>query len=147
MPRFLYLLTGLPVLLPRMALAEEAVAEAAATQNGDPRGLFLALTGVLIVFAGLAAISLFIAMLPKILGGLERRGKASSAASDNPNTKAVPRPEGKGLDEGTLAAITMVVEAETERLSGSNLKVTMGFNQSTWALSSKMRVIPGRINS
>ncbi|MCC5848389.1 MAG: OadG family protein [Verrucomicrobia bacterium] len=143
MPRFIHLFTGLLFHLPLLVLAEDAVAEVPYDQNGDPRGIFLALTGVLIVFAGLAAISLFIALLPKILGGLERKSKEP----ESPNTTAVPHTGGGYIDEGTLAAIGMVIRAETERISGSNLKVTLGFTQSSWALSSKMRIIPGRINS
>lgn len=119
-----------------------AVAQASGEPGLDEKGLFLALTGVLIVFAGLASISLFIALLPKVLDA----GKRKPQQNEAPNTRAVPRAAAGTLDDATLAAITMVLQAESERVSGSNLKVTMGFTQTPWALSNQMRVLPGRIS-
>lgn len=109
----------------------------------DPEGMTLALTGVLIVFAGLAAVSLFIALLPKVLETLKPKPKGPLVT----HTKPVPRASVGGLDDRTLAAITLVLQAEGERMAGSNLKVTLGFQPSPWALSNKMRVLPGRINT
>lgn len=107
-------------------------------------GIDIALSGMLIVFVGLASISLFIAVLPKALALQERKPAPSSrpAAATGPS-----RTPTDSLDDETLAALALVLHAEAERASGQNLKVTLGLNPSPWALSSQMRVIPGRIQS
>lgn len=102
-------------------------------------GISLAVTGILIVFAGLAAISLFIGLLPKILKLLEPREEPLPV---KPRKRRAP---GDQLDEATLTAIAFVLHAESERSSGQNLKVTLGLNPSPWALSSQMRILPGRL--
>jgi len=122
--------------LPGLASASEASLQKIASDHG----LSLALSGMLIVFTGLASISIFIAVLPKVLGLVDRKEKPS------PVPVARPAPV-DGLDDETLTAIAMVLHAEAERSVGSNLKVTMGLNTSPWALSSQMRVLPGRIKS
>ena len=132
MKRFLPLIAALP-----------AATHAQSAADTDPRGLTLALTGVLIVFAGLAAISLFITLLPRVLAAFKHKPKTPEPSF----VKPVPRDSVGGLDTETLAAIAMVVRAESERVAGSNLKVTLGFNTSPWALSSHMRILPGRISS
>jgi hypothetical protein len=106
-------------------------------------GLDLALSGMLIVFLGLAAISGFIALLPILLSLRERRSPMVSA----PPAAVAERASTSELDPETLTAIALVLHAEHERASGQNLKVTLGLNPSPWALSSQMRVLPGRIQS
>jgi len=103
-------------------------------------GLSLTISGMVIVFAGLACISFFIAMLPKVLRLLELQGAASIAPA-----AAAPPPG--WLDEGSLAAVALVLHAEAERAMGQKMKVTLGLNPSPWALSNQMRTIPGRIKS
>jgi len=106
-------------------------------------GFDLAVSGMIIVFCGLASISVFIGLLPKILEMRDRK-TAPLPASAAPVPAAKPANE---LDEELLTAIALVLHAETERASGQNLKVTLGLNPSPWALSSQMRVLPGRIHS
>ena len=103
-------------------------------------GLSLAISGMLIVFMGLLAISLFIAVLPKVLAKLQKP----------PEPRLAPRPMNptvSGLDPATLTAIAMVLHAESERTAGQGLKVTLPLTSSPWALSSQMRVLPSRITS
>jgi hypothetical protein len=107
-------------------------------------GTQLALSGMLIVFIGLASLSLFIAFLPKGLAWWNRDNAPIVSVARAPQPRTVPADQ---LDEATLVAIAMVMHAETERASGQNLKVTLGLNPSPWALSSQMRVLPGRIHS
>ena len=119
-------------------------------------GLSLALSGMLIVFSGLAGISLFIALLPRVLAkfgsesaeadpGLEAEEEALAVAA----ARAMAQANGYGaVDPVIWAAISAVVHAEYERHAGQGMKVTLGLHgpsSSSWALSSKMRVIPGRI--
>lgn len=104
-------------------------------------GLSLAISGMMIVFIGLAAISIFIALLPKILRLLEKKEREAPV-------QIVPLgKEGDLLDPNTLSAIAFVLHAEAERAAGLNLKVTLDLHPSPWALSSQMRVLPGRIKS
>lgn len=103
-------------------------------------GVSLAISGMIIVFVGLASISLFIALLPKVL---RRFGKREPPA---PLPAAPRRPAGE-LEPELLTAIALALHSESERASGQNLKVTMGLNTSPWALSKQMRVLPGRIRT
>ena len=103
-------------------------------------GLSLAISGMIIVFMGLLSISLFIALLPKVLVKLQKA----------PEPRPAPRPMTptvSGLDPATLTAIAMVLHAESERTAGQGLKVTLPLTSSPWALSSQMRVLPSRITS
>lgn len=102
-------------------------------------GIGLAITGILIVFGGLAAISIFIGLLPKVLKWIEPREETLPV---KPRKVRVPMNQ---LDDATLTAIAFVLHAESERAAGQNLKVTLGLNTSPWALSSKMRILPGRL--
>lgn len=104
-------------------------------------GLSLAISGMVIVFGGLAAISVCISLLPKILKLTEKRERPM------PLPQMSATAGGVGLDPGTLSAIAFVLHAEAERTAGLNLKVTLDLHPSPWALSSQMRVLPGRIKS
>lgn len=105
-------------------------------------GVSLAISGMVIVFGGLATISICIALLPKVLDTLKKKPQSAPI-------KLVPfgRDLSGKLDPGTLTAIAFVLQAEAERASGQNLKVTLDLHPSTWALSSQMRVLPGKIKS
>jgi hypothetical protein len=91
------------------------------------------------VFGGLTAISIFIGLLPKVLKLLEPRDEPLPARPRKVKVRA------DQLDEATLTAIAFVLHAESERASGQGLKVTLGLNPSSWALSSQMRILPGRL--
>ncbi len=117
-------------------------------------GISLAISGMIIVFCGLALISLFISQLPRFLRALEKAGWMPAPHGDGAHHVAKPvragsvlaaATPGEQLDAAMLAAVTLVLHAEAERAAGQNLKVTIGLNPSPWALSSNMRVIPGRI--
>ncbi|GEM_PF-771216 len=109
----------------------------------ETHGFDLAISGMVIVFCGLASISLFIGLLPK---ALEMRDRTPAPAPVPAASSAAAKPAHE-LDDELLTAIALVLHAETERASGQNLKVTLGLNPSPWALSSQMRVLPGRIHS
>lgn len=122
-------------ILPRLLVAGEAEL----LQIESDHGLSLAISGMLIVFFGLLAISGFIALLPKVLVKLQKP----------PEPRPAPRPMTQkvdGLDPATLTAIALVLHAEAERSSGQGMKVTLPLTSSPWALSSQMRVVPSRIN-
>ncbi|MEX2607425.1 MAG: OadG family transporter subunit [Kiritimatiellia bacterium] len=122
------------------SLALFAVPGPARAVEVTDHGVSLAITGILIVFAGLAAISIFIGLMPKVLKLLEPREEPLPA---KPRKRTVTPSD--HLDEATLTAIAFVLHAESERASGRNLKVTLGLNPSPWALSSQMRILPGRL--
>jgi len=107
--------------------------------QADDYGVSLALSGILVVFTGLATLALFIYAMPKILSLLEPSGKPK------PVQAKVPIADPATLDEKTLSVITFVLHAEAERASGQNLKVTLDLHPSPWALSGQMRILPGRI--
>jgi hypothetical protein len=109
----------------------------------ETHGFDLAISGMVIVFCGLASISIFISLLPKILAMRDRKPAPAVSTS----AASAPAVSIDGLDDELLTAIALVIHAEAERASGQNLKVTLGLNPSPWALSSQMRVLPGRIHS
>jgi hypothetical protein len=102
-------------------------------------GLSLAISGMVIVFGGLIAISGFIALLPRALCCLRKPNEL------RPPPKPMSTVE--GLDPQTLMAIALAIHAEAERTAGQGLKVTLPLNASPWGLSNQMRVLPGRISS
>lgn len=109
-------------------------------QIESDHGLSLAISGMLIVFMGLLAISGFIGLLPTILAKLEK--PAEPRPAPRPMT-----PKVDGLDPATLTAIALVLHAESERSTSQGMKVTLPLTTSPWALSSQMRVLPSRIHS
>ncbi|MDF3128910.1 OadG family protein [Kiritimatiellaeota bacterium B1221] len=133
MKRLLFLLLSVPVLCPASQRALEKIEQ--------DHGLSLAISGMIIVFTGLATISVCISLLPKVLKMLEKK-EQSAPVSVVPLGK-----EADQLDAGTLSAIAFVLHAEAERAASQNLKVTIDLHPSPWALSGNMRVLPGRIKS
>lgn len=133
MKRIVFLLLSMPVLSPASQVQIDKIE--------IDHGLSLAVSGMIIVFCGLASISICISLLPKVLKLLEKKERQAPV-------KMVPLgSEGTRLDPGMLSAIVFVLHAEAERASGQNLKVTLDLHPSSWALSSQMRVVPGRIKS
>ncbi len=105
----------------------------------DGNALQISITGMAIVFAGLASISLFIALLPKILKALHREGKKEEASAPVNATSL------EKLDEDSMIAVVYVVHMEYERLTGDDVKADISQDsESAWALSSKMRTFPAR---
>ena len=102
----------------------------------DGHGLQISITGMLIVFSGLALISFFITSLPKILalGGAGATNKAAADVSAEP--KAEP------TEEDIIAVLTVVLHAEMEHSLGEMTHLTISRQQRTgsvWASAGKMR--------
>lgn len=108
-------------------------------QIEQDHGLSLAISGMVIVFGGLIAISGFIALLPKVLNSFRKPIEL------RPPPKPISSLE--GLDPNTLTAIALALHAESERTAGQGLKVTLPLESSPWGLSNNMRILPGRIPS
>jgi hypothetical protein len=128
--------------------------QAAVDKIKADHGISLSISGMVIVFVGLAGIAGFISLLPKVLKWMEKQGWTPAAHGHGhgqavSHAKPAPvlsTPVAAGvMDAGTLAAITLVLHAEAERAIGQQLKVTIGLHPSPWALSNHMRTIPGRI--
>ncbi len=100
----------------------------------------LALSTFVLVLGSLAVLALLTAWVPRAVQFFENRMRPQTPLNTTPLVR-----ENVELDDRTLAAITFVVHAEADRLKGPNLKVTLPLNPSPWALSSQMRVLPGRI--
>jgi len=98
----------------------------------DGNGIGITITGMLIVFAGLILISLFIAALPKILE--LKTGKAEK----KPATSSEPE---EPTEDEIMAVIALVLHLETERTLGesSRLIISRRKRNSIWASAGKMR--------
>lgn len=120
--------------LPGFCLASQQALQKIETDHG----LSLAISGMLIVFIGLATISICIGLLPKVLKLLEKKEKQAPI-------QIVPMGKHEQMTPAMLSAIAFVVHAEAERAAGLNLKITLDLHPSPWALSNQMRVLPGRI--
>lgn len=104
--------------------------------------LQLALGTFALALLSIGALALLMAALPRITAWFASRGQAPAPL----HTTSLTRAPGE-MDAETLAAITYVLRAETDRLASPKLKVTLPLNPSPWALSNQMRVLPGRIKS
>jgi hypothetical protein len=145
-----------PILIPLACLALAWLPRVGAATNNidairEDHGVALTIAGMLIVYAGLAGICMFIMALAKVMALISRLPfKASGGHGHGHAAPAVSALAGEDIDGETLAAIGLVLHAEAERLLGQDPKVTIGLStalSSPWALSSKMRVIPGRIKT
>jgi Na+-transporting methylmalonyl-CoA/oxaloacetate decarboxylase gamma subunit len=132
MKRFAYLL----MVLPGLCLANQQALDKIKTDHG----LSLAISGMLIVFIGLAAISICIALLPRALKLLEKKERQAPI-------QLIPMGNSEDMSPAMLSAIAFVLHAEAERAAGLNLKITLDLHPSPWALSNQMRQLPGRIKS
>ena len=104
----------------------------------DGQGIGITLTGMLIVFSGLALISLFILILPKLLelpGHLAKRRapvQETRQAADNSEPS----------EEELIAVISLVLHEEMQRSLGEWTQLTISRQQphgSIWASAGKMR--------
>ena len=109
----------------------------------DGHGVAISLTGMLIVFAGLVLISLFIAQLPALLTWFDRlttrkAPKAEPVAVKNPVVSA---------EDEIMSAISLVIHMELERLTGESQKITISRRPgqgAIWASAGKMRSLSQR---
>ncbi len=102
----------------------------------------LALSTFVLVLGSLVVLTLLTAWVPKAVVYFQTRMQPQTPLNTTPLVR-----ENVELDDRTLAAITFVIHAEADRLKGPNMKVTLPLNPSPWALSSQMRVLPGRISN
>ncbi|MBE9487161.1 MAG: OadG family protein [Chloroflexi bacterium] len=105
----------------------------------DGNGIGITLTGMLIVFSGLALISLFITALPRVLDW----GSRLAAGKDTPSTvQAGASVAMEPSDEEIMAALALVLHLELQHSLGEDSKVTISRQQrqgSIWASAGKMR--------
>ncbi len=102
----------------------------------DGNGVGITLTGMLIVFSGLALISLFITALPRLLNRSPRLTPASAAVSARAAVGSEP------TEEEVMAAISLVLHLELEHSLGEDAHLTISRQQrqgSIWASAGKMR--------
>lgn len=102
----------------------------------DGNGIGITLTGMLIVFSGLALISLFITVLPKLLKRRYWTGQKAVAAD------AIAGMTENQTDDELMALISLVLHAEMERSFGEATQLTITRQQhhmSIWASAGKMR--------
>lgn len=104
----------------------------------DGNAIGITLTGMLIVFSGLALISLFIAALPRTItwGTQLRAGKDASAKT--PAVAAASDP----TEAEIMAALSLVLHLELQHSLGEDSHLTISRQQrqgSIWASAGKMR--------
>ncbi len=104
----------------------------------DGQGIGITLTGMLIVFSGLALISLFISVLPKLLELPDRVARSREAVQQTPQAAEEREPD----EEELIALISLVLHEEMERSCGEKTQLTISRQQphgSIWASAGKMR--------
>jgi Na+-transporting methylmalonyl-CoA/oxaloacetate decarboxylase gamma subunit len=121
-------------------------------------GLGLAVTGMSVVFVGLVLVTLFIAVLPRLLdrardaAAARERARDAAAARDRrtqaAGAAASPR-DHAGMDPDLLAAIGFVLQAEYEReLLSDHQRITLRDDdeeQRVWTAMGKMRTLATRM--
>ncbi len=121
--------------------------------NGDAIGI--SLTGMLIVFSGLLFISIYIAILPKILAFLsksdskkmKKQGKKAEPATEE--MVSVPIEKTNDTESYDIASVIgLVLQLEEERMSKVDnelITIVRDLHQpSMWGTAGKMRKIPRR---
>lgn len=109
----------------------------------DGDGFGIALTGMAIVFSGLAGVSIFIAILPRFLAGIH--ALANPKPKPVTKTSAAPAAGAADQDYAIQAAIAYVIDAERERMMDDDIRVIDLPAPSSWSLSNKMRTFPNRV--
>ena len=111
----------------------------------DGHGVAITLIGMVIVFSGLLLISLFIAQLPRLLDFFDRL-TTRTARPEAPSEAVAERvtvPQGEEI----MAAISLVVHMELERLTGESQKITIlrrSGQGAIWASAGKVRSLSQR---
>lgn len=109
-------------------------------------GFGLAFVGMSVVFAGLLAVSLYVAMMPRIFAWVERRREAPRLQAAD--AAVVGREPSLGIDPDLLAAIGYVFQAERERqLAQDHQEITLRDDdeQRVWTAIGKMRTLSKRM--
>lgn len=105
----------------------------------DGNGIWVTITGMVIVFIGLIIISSFIAVLPRALAffdSFQKKKKNEDKTEKN-----------EEIDEDILAAIGYIIWCEKEEMESSDRqKITMqkGEADSIWAQVGRMRTLSSR---
>lgn len=111
----------------------------------DGQGFAITLIGMVIVFSGLLLISLFIAQLPRLLDFFDRL--TTRAARPEAPSEAVAERAAVPQGEEIMAAISLVVHMELERLTGESQKITLlrrSGQGAIWASAGKVRSLSQR---
>ncbi len=109
-------------------------------------GVGIAVTGMAIVLVGLLLISLFVALLPRLVEGAA--GKGERAKVQAADAGVMGEEQSVDVDPNVLAAITYVVAAEREReQSMDRQRITMREDQEqrVWTAIGKMRTLSKRL--
>ena len=105
-------------------------------------GLGISLTGMVIVFCGLMLISLFIALLPKILTLALDSQRDTKGSIAQPVTKTESNAEIVDQDElDVVSIIGLVLFMEQERLSGNPSIIS---NLNIWGTAGRSMITPIR---
>jgi len=110
----------------------------------EANGIGIAITGILIVFAGLILISLYIASIPGFFRRLESRGAKPARrlrGAAPAGTPAGPRPE-------LLAAVAYVIameEAFEEAEDHQRITIRRAEGHQVWAVSGRLRNLSTRM--
>lgn len=111
----------------------------------DGHGFAITLIGMAIVFSGLLLISLFIAQLPRLLALFDRL--TTRAARPVAPSEALAERAAGPQGEEIMAAISLVVHMELERLTGESQKITIlrrSGQGAIWASAGKVRSLSQR---
>lgn len=113
-------------------------------------GIGIAITGMVVVFAGLILISLFITALPRAFewAGKVRERERSAPRMQAADAAVMERETSLEIDPDLLVAIGYVLEAEREReRSQDRQQITMreGGDQAVWTAIGKMRTLSTRL--
>ncbi len=113
----------------------------------DGNGITISLGGMSIVFVGLLIISIYIALLPKILNLFSKEKKETVEVPESLEAKYSKKRE-IDINKDIASVIGLVLQMEQERLvQSSNQVITFSrdhLRQSNWRRSGKMRVMPER---
>ncbi len=132
--------------------------EAFSVQNiVQGNGMSISLTGMAIVFSGLIFITIFIQLLPIILGLSLKRQKSESSSSKIEtvpatgsaiaNSAEVAADDGDDKDIASLIGLVLHLEQE-RHFQSENQYITMDrySQQSMWGITGRMRSTPHRRN-
>lgn len=117
-------------------------------------GIGIAVTGMVVVFLGLALISGYITLLPRLFDWAERTRGWRRSRREPPRMRAADaavmgRETSLAIDPDLLAAIGYVIEAEREReRSQDRQRITMRDDdgeQQVWTAIGKMRTLSTRL--
>lgn len=116
----------------------------------EGHGIGIAITGMVVVFAGLVLVSLFLTVLPRILERASGSTQPRPRPAATPVAAAVPARAKSvlGMDADLLAAITYVLQAERDRqlaLDHQQITVSDDEERRVWTAMGRMRTLATRM--